>query len=41
MSVRGDSHIDFRWKCVIMALMGGGGVAINNDVLLFRKVIEF
>ena len=37
--IRGQSHIDFRTQCVIMTLTGGG--AITNDVLKFRKDIEF
>ena len=36
---RGASHIDFRTQCVIMTLAGGG--TVTNDVLKFRKVIEF
>ena len=34
--LRGESHIDFRTKCVIM--LGGGSYA--NDVLKMRKVIK-
>ena len=47
--IKGESHIDFRAQCVIMTLTGGGvgsgggegGVAITNDVLKFKKIIEF
>ena len=44
---RSGSHIDFPTQCVIMTFAGGcwwgggGAWAINNDVLKFRKVIEF
>ena len=40
---KGESYIDFRAQCVIMMLAGEGGwgVAITNDFLKFRKVIEF
>ena len=41
-SLRGESHIDFCTQCVIITLEGGGGVKIiTNDVLEFRKIIEF
>ena len=41
-SLRGESHIDFCRQCVIIKLGGGGGVKIiTNDVLEFRKIIEF
>ena len=41
--LRGESCIDFRTQRLIMMLEvgGGGGGAITNDVLKFRKVIEF
>ena len=40
------SHIDFHTQTVIMTLGGWagevvGGAAISNDVLKFRKIIEF
>ena len=34
--LRGESHIDFRTQCVIMT-----DGALTNDVLKFRKIIEF
>ena len=37
--LRGGSHIDFCMQCIIMML--GGGEAITNDILKFRKLIEF
>ena len=46
-SVRVDSHIYFCTQCVIMTLgavgKGGGGVGGGgaNDVLKFRKIIDF
>ena len=36
---KGESHIDFRTQCVIIKLAGVG--TITNDVLKFRKVMEF
>ena len=38
-----ESHIDFPTQCVIMTgeSGGGGGERITNDVLKFRKIIEF
>ena len=36
---RGELHIDFRTECVTMTLTSGAD--ITNDVLKFRKVIEF
>ena len=41
---RDESHIDFRTQSVIMTLgggIGGGGGAITNGVMKFRKIIEF
>ena len=38
-SFRGELYIDFRTECVTMTLTSGA--AITNDVLKFRKVIEF
>ena len=40
---RDESHIDFRTQSVIMTLGGGigGGGAITNGVMKFRKIIEF
>ena len=37
--VNGESHIDFCRQCVIIRLAVGG--TITNDVLKFRKIIEF
>ena len=37
---RGDSHIAFCAQCVITTLEGGEE-AITDDVLKFRKLIEF
>ena len=37
--LRGESHIDFHTQCFIMTLVIEG--AITNDVLKFKKVIEF
>ena len=37
--LRGESHINFRTRCVIMTL--AGRCTITNDVLKFGKVIEF
>ena len=38
-NVKGESHIDFCMQCILMTLEGGG--AITNDIVKFRKVIEF
>ena len=38
-SFRGELYIDFRTECVTMTLTSGA--AITNDILKFRKVIEF
>ena len=44
-TIKSESHIYFFTQCVIMTLSGGGGgeggEAITNNVLKFRKVIEF
>ena len=37
--IRVESHNNFRAHCVIRTLAGGG--AITDDVLKFRKVMEF
>lgn len=39
LGLKGEPHIDFRMQCVIVTLTGRG--AITNDILKFRKVIEF
>ena len=37
-----ESHIDFRKQFIMTLAVGGkGGGTITNDVLKFRKVIEF
>ena len=36
-SVRGESHIDFRTQCIIMALAGWGWGVVTNDVLKIQK----
>ena len=42
MLLKGESHIDFHTQCVITTLAGGKkGEAIINDVLNFRKFIQF
>ena len=43
LKFRGESHIDFRTKCIIMMRVsegwggGGGGGSITNDVLKFKN----
>ena len=39
--VRGESHIYFCVQCVKMTLGGGVWGVITNDVLKFRKIIDF
>ena len=39
-SFRSETHILFRTQSVIVTLRGKGG-GIPNDVLKFRKIIEF
>ena len=40
-SVRVESHIYFCTQCVIMTLWAGGEGGGANDVLKFRKIIDF
>ena len=48
ISIRSESHIDFRTKCVVMTLEGvcvcagrGGEGGIANDILKKGRVMEF
>lgn len=39
--IKGESRIDYRTQCVVMTLGMGWGEAITDNVLKFRKSIEF